>query len=82
MMDFVEPICANCYFFYPCPCGECLYGTCGNTKSVFLHEYVCEDMNHCSVYVPMDDDAKRVWERLGAMRNESDEPQAGQLLAG
>lgn len=56
--------CANCYFFYPCPCGECSYGTCGNTKSSWLHEYVYEDMSHCNVYSPMTDEAMRVWNEL------------------
>ena len=26
-----EQICASCYFYYPCPCGQCLYGTCKDT---------------------------------------------------
>lgn len=40
--------CAYCYLFYPCPCGECSYGICGNTKSRWLHEYVHEDMRACN----------------------------------
>lgn len=59
-----EITCASCYFFYPCPCGECSYGTCGNTKSSWLHEYVYEDMSSCEVCAPMTDDAKSAWERL------------------
>lgn len=59
-----ELTCVSCYFFYPCPCGECSYGTCGNTKSSWLNEYVHEDMGSCGVCVPMTDEAKSAWERL------------------
>ncbi len=59
-----EPICASCRFFYPCPCGECSYGICGNTESSWLHEYVYEDMSHCQTYSQMSDEAKRAWAEL------------------
>lgn len=59
-----ELTCASCYFFYPCPCGKCPYGTCGNTKSIWLNEYVCEDMSHCKAYDPMTEDAKKAWNEL------------------
>ena len=62
-----EQICASCYFYYPCPCGQCLYGTCGNTYSQWLHEYVHEDMGACEVYAPMSDGAKQAWEQLKAV---------------
>ena len=39
--------CAYCYMFNPCPCGECCYGVCGNTKSQRLHEFVHEDAKAC-----------------------------------
>ena len=60
----MEPICASCYFFYPCPCGECSYGTCGNTKSSWLNEYVHEDMGCCNVYSQMTEEAKSAWDEL------------------
>ncbi len=60
----MEPICANCYFFYPCPCGECSYGTCGNTKSSWLYEYVHEDMDCCNVYSQMTEESKCAWDEL------------------
>ena len=59
-----ELTCASCYFFYPCPCGECSYGTCGNTKSKWLNEYVYEDAHPCDVCSPMTEEAKRAWKQL------------------
>lgn len=46
-MNESKQTCAYCRSFHPCPCGECSYGICGNTKSQWLHEYVHEDMTAC-----------------------------------
>jgi len=51
MTSATDRICASCYFFNPCPCGACPYGVCGNTHSMYLHEYAHKDSHACTAYM-------------------------------
>ena len=44
-------ICAYCYYFKPCPCGECGYGMCFNTASLSPYGYVYEDEAACMQFL-------------------------------
>lgn len=67
MTDDMEPTCALCRFFFPCPCGRCPYGVCESSMSSYLHMMRQADDCICREYVPVGEDGLRAWEWMSCV---------------